>query len=97
MSRHLALIRQRRQLLLARVAVQRLAAAQLVETWRMPLAVLNVAMTTGGAVRRHPWVIAFAAALLLRAPHHRLALWATRLVTMWKLYSTVQTEWTRKS
>ena len=95
MSKRLTLIRQRRQLLLTRAAVQRLAVAQRVEAWRTPLAVLGAAVSTGHKLRRHPWVIAFAAALLLRAPHHRLALWATRLVTVWKLYRTVQTEWPR--
>jgi hypothetical protein len=95
MSKHLAFIRQRRQLLLTRVAVQRLAAVQLVESWRTPLAVLDAALTTGRKLRRHPWVIAFAVTLLLRAPHHRFALWSTRLVTLWRLYRTVQTEWPR--
>lgn len=95
MNRRLALIRQHRQLLLTRVAVQRLDVAQVLEAWRTPLAVLDTAVTAGRRLRRHPWLIAFAAALLLKAPHHRLALWATRLVTVWKLYRTAQDLWPR--
>ncbi len=95
MNRRLALIRQRRQLLLTRVAVQRLDVAQQVEAWRTPLAVLDTAVAAGRRMRRHPWVFAFAAALLLKAPHHRLALWTTRLVTVWKLYRTAQDMWPR--
>lgn len=96
MNRRLAYIRQRRQLLLTRVAVQRLTVVQLVETWRTPLAVLDMTLAARRKLRRHPWVFAFAAALLIKAPHHRLALWATRLVTAWKLYRTVQSEWPRR-
>lgn len=95
MNQRLAHIRQRRQLLLTRVAVQRLDVAQLLETWHTPLAVLDTAVAAGRRLRSHPWVLAFAAALLLKAPHHRLALWATRLVTAWKLYRTAQDMWPR--
>lgn len=96
MNQRLAHIRQRRQLLLTRVAVQRLTVVQLVEAWRTPLAVLDAALAARRKLRRHPWVFAFAAALLLKAPHHRLALWATRALTAWKLYRTVQSEWPRR-
>jgi hypothetical protein len=95
MSRRLALIRQRRQLLLTRVAVQRLAVAQQLEAWRAPLDLLDTAVATGRRLRRHPWLIAFAAALLLKAPRHGLALWATRAVTAWRLYRTAQAVWPR--
>ncbi|MCK7466902.1 MAG: hypothetical protein MZU91_01300 [Desulfosudis oleivorans] len=83
-------------MLLTRVTVQRLAAVQVVETWRTPLAVLEAALAARRKLRRHPWVLAFAAALLLKAPHHRLALWATRALTVWRLYRTVQAEWPRR-
>lgn len=96
MNRRLAHIRQRRQLLLTRVAVQRLTVVQLVEAWRTPLAALDAALAARRKLRRHPWVLAFAAALLLKAPHHRLALWTTRALTAWQLYRTVQSEWPRR-
>lgn len=95
MNKRLAVIHQRRQLLLMRVAVQRLAVVQAVDAWRAPLAVFDAALATGRKLGRHPWVIAFAAALLLSIPQYRYALWTARLVTLWKLYRTVQAEWPR--
>lgn len=90
MSARLAAIRRRRQLLLMRVAVQRLAVTRELEAWRTPLAILDAAITAGRRVRRHPWLLGFAAVLLLKAPHRQVALWATRAITAWKLYRTTQ-------
>lgn len=95
MNKRLAVIHQRRQLLLMRVAVQRLGVVQTIDAWHTPLAVFDTTVAVGRELRRHPWIIVFAAALLLRFPQHRLALWTARLVTLWKLYRTVHAEWPR--
>lgn len=95
MNARLAAIRRRRQLLLTRIAVQRLALTRQIEAWHAPLAVADSAFNAGRTLRRHPWIVAFAAALLLRAPQHRLALWATRALTAWRLYRVVRAEWSR--
>lgn len=86
MNRRIAEIHARRELLLARSAVQRDALALLVQRWRAPLELADQGTRVLHYARTHPGAILLAVvALVALAPKGALR-WARRGITLWQGY-----------
>ena len=86
MIRRLAEIRARRELLLARSAVQRDALALLVQRWRAPLALADHGLRTVRYAREHPGALLLAVAALVALSPKRAFRWARRAILFWRGY-----------
>jgi hypothetical protein len=86
-NRQLAEIRARRELLLARSAVQRDALVLLVARWRAPLEVAERGVRTVRYARAHSGVILLAAAALVALFPKRAFRWVRRAILVWRGYA----------
>ena len=84
-GRH-AEIRARRELLLARSAVQRDALALLVERWRPPLELADQGIRVVRYAREHPGAVLLAVAALAALSPKRAFRWGRRAVLFWRGY-----------
>ena len=89
MNRRLAEIRARRELLLARSAVQRDALALLAERWRAPLELADRGIRTVRYAREHPGALLLAVAALVALSPKRAFRWARRAILFWRGYQWV--------
>jgi hypothetical protein len=85
-NRRLAEIRARRELLLARSAVQRDALALLVQRWRAPLDLADRGFRVVQYAREHPGAVLLAVAALAALSPKRAFRWARRAVVFWRGY-----------
>jgi hypothetical protein len=85
-NRRLAEVRARRELLIARSAVQRDALALQVARWRAPLELADYGLQAGRYVRDHPGAILFAVAAFAALSPKRAFRWARRAVLVWRGY-----------
>jgi hypothetical protein len=83
----LAEIRARRELLLARSAVQRDALALLVARWRAPLEVADRGVRTVRYARAHPGVLLLTVAAFAALFPKRAFRWARRAILVWRGYA----------
>jgi hypothetical protein len=86
MNTTLALIRQRRRLLLIQVAEQRLEMASTLARWRLPLSVADNVINVAKAAARRPVVVVLVSILLWRLSRGRLPRWTGRLMGVWEIY-----------
>jgi hypothetical protein len=92
MSPSLDRIRQRRAVLMARAEAQRNEVARVVRPWRVPLSVADRALAVLHRLRAHPLAVTAAMVLLVWIGRNRKSPWAGRLLTLWQLYSAVQSQ-----
>jgi len=85
-SSRLAEVRARRELLLARSAVQRDTLALLVERWRAPLEVADRGVRVLRYAREHPGALLLAVAALAALSPKRAFRWARRALLVWRGY-----------
>jgi hypothetical protein len=85
-NRRLAEIRARRELLLARSAVQREALALLVQRLRAPLELADQGFRIVRYAREHPGAVLLAVAALAALSPKRAFRWARRAVLFWRGY-----------
>jgi hypothetical protein len=85
-NRRIVEIRARRELLLARSAVQRDALALLVQRWRAPLELADQSTRVLRYAREHPGAILLAVAVLVAFAPKGALRWARRAVTFWHGY-----------
>jgi len=95
MNAHLAMIAHRRELLVARAALQREALAIHTEGLRPFMWVGDGAMRIGRAARAHPVLVAVAALALWRSLRHsrRVLAWTTGAFTALELVQGVRARW----
>lgn len=93
MSARLAAILQRRASLIERADQQRGDFAAGARRWRAPLAVVDMGIAVGRAVRANPALFAGATALLLYFPKARLAIWLGRAWSAWQLFRALRAQW----
>ncbi len=86
MNRRLVEIRARRELLLARSAVQRDALALLVQRWHAPLDLADRGFRLVQYARKHPGAVLLAVAALAALSPKRAFRWARRAVVFWRGY-----------
>ena len=86
MSRPLAEIRARRELLLAKSAVQRDALALLVQRWRAPFDLADGGLRVVRYAREHPGAVLLAVAAFAALSPKRAFRWARRAVLFWRGY-----------
>ncbi len=86
MNPRLAEVRARRELLVARSAVQRDALALLVEGAHAPLEVADQGLRVLRYARAHPAVIVLAVAALVALSPKRSFRWARRATALWQGY-----------
>ena len=89
MNRRLAEIRARRELLLARSAVQRDSLALLAQRWRAPLELADQGIRTVRYAREHPGALLLAVAALVALSPKRAFGWARRAILVWRGYQWV--------
>lgn len=86
MNRRLVEIRARRELLLARSAVQRDALALLVQRWHAPLELADRGFRVVQYAREHPgWILLVVAVLVALSPKRGLR-WAGGAMAIWRGY-----------
>ena len=86
MSRQLDALRARRELLLARSAVERDALALLVQRWRAPLELADRGVRVVRYAREHPGALLAAAAVLVALAPKRALRWAGFALSAWRGY-----------
>ena len=86
MNRRLAEIRARRELLLARSAVQRDTLALFVQRWRAPLELADQGIRVVRYAREHPGAVLLAVAAFAALSPKRAFRWARRAVLFWRGY-----------
>lgn len=86
MNRRLVEIRARRELLLARSAVQRDALALLVQRWHAPLDLADRGFRVVRYAREHPGAVLLAVAALAALSPKRAFRWARRAIVFWRGY-----------
>ena len=86
MNRRLAEIRARRELLLARSAVQRDTLALLVQRWHAPLDLADRGFRVVQYAREHPGAILLAVAVLVALSPKRALRWAGGATAIWRGY-----------
>jgi hypothetical protein len=85
-NRRLAEIRARRELLLARSAVQRDALALLVQRWHAPLDLADRGFRVVQHAREHPGAVLLAVAALAALSPKRAFRWAGPAMAIWRGY-----------
>jgi len=92
MNSRVALIRQRREALVARSAAQRAEVARIMRPWRAPLSIADRVASIVQRVRAHPLAIPLGIALLfsMGRSHSRAGIWLSRIWTLWQLFSSIQ-------
>jgi hypothetical protein len=85
-NRRLAEIHARRELLLARSAVQRDALALLVERWHTPLELADRGYRVVQYARGHPGVLLAAVAALVALAPKRALRWTGSAMAAWRAY-----------
>jgi hypothetical protein len=93
MSARLAVIIQRRDMLIALSAAQRDEFATAAQRWERPLAIADIGISVGHAVCAHPALAALSLALLPRLRKPRLAQWLGRAWGAWQLYRALSSLW----
>ena len=84
MNEKLARLAERRERLVAQAAVQRMALAQNIEPWRIPLARADQGLAALRFIRRHPALIAGGGVLVAVLRPARIWKWLRRgWVTWW--------------
>jgi hypothetical protein len=85
-NHRLAEIRTRRELLLARSAVEREALALELERWRAPLGLADRGFRVVQYLGRHPGVLVLLVAALVALSPKRALRWAGAAVAVWRGY-----------
>lgn len=88
MNQRLAEIHARRELLLARSAVQRDALALLVQRWRAPLELAGRGVRAVRYAREHPGALLLVVVLLVALSPKRALRWAGSALAIWRGYRT---------
>jgi chorismate-pyruvate lyase len=87
---YLALLRQRRELLVLRAQAQRLEVAALAQVWQRPLTLADTLLAAARSVHRFWLLYAAALALLARSRRVSLGIWIGRIWTAWEVYRALR-------
>lgn len=90
MNPRLALLRQRRELLVLRAQAQRLEVEALVQAWHRPLTFADALAAAARRLHRFWLVYALAVALLARSRRVSLGIWIGRIWTAWEIYRSLR-------
>lgn len=86
MNARIKQLRQRRELLVLRAAVQRNEASSVAAQLHERLWLADIAFSIVQAIRIQPTLAAASATLLLPKPRNKLLLWGGRLFTAWEFF-----------
>lgn len=92
MTKPLLRIAERRERIIARVALQRGMLAQNVEPWRVPLELADQGISVLRYLKRHPEGIVGVAVLLAALRPGRIATWLGRGWASWRLLQTLRSK-----
>jgi YqjK-like protein len=90
MNARLALLRQRRELLVLRARLQRLEIQAIAQDWSKPLAFADSLVAAARRARRFWLLYALALALFVRSRRMSLGIWIGRLWTAWEIYRALR-------
>lgn len=90
MNARLALLRQRRALLVLRAQAQRLEVEALVQAWHKPLTFADALVGAARRLQRFWLLYALALALLVRSRRIPLGIWIGRIWTAWEIYRSLR-------
>jgi len=85
MNDKLIQLAERRERLVAQAAAQRMALAQNIEPWRIPLALADQGLTAVRFIKSHPTWIAGGGFLLAALRPGRIGKWLRRGWVMWQI------------
>jgi len=85
MNQNLIRLAERRERLVARAAAQRMALAQSIEPWRIPLAVADQGLAALRFLKRHPAWIVGGGVLIAALRPVRVVKWLRRGWVAWQL------------
>jgi hypothetical protein len=89
MNKNLARLAERRNRLVNRAAVQRVALAQNIAPWRLPLALADQSISAWHFIKRHPrWMIGGAVLFASLGPA-RAGSWVGRGMLAWQMLDTL--------
>lgn len=86
MNTRLALIRQRREMLVLRAQAQRLQLEAIAQDWSKPLAFADTLLTAARRLNRYWLLYTLALTFFVRTRRVPLGLWIGRLWTVWEIY-----------
>lgn len=90
MSKKLAQLAARRELLVARAAEQRNTLGECVEPWRIPLARADQGLRVLRYIQAHPILIVGAGLLFAALPLGRAGKWASRGWMVWQMVNSLR-------
>lgn len=90
MNKKAILLAERRELLIAQVAVQRAGLTHAFKQWRAPLALLEYGVVTWARIRRHPLLLASVAFIMMTRRSHGMNHWLKRTWSVWQLWRAVR-------
>ena len=91
MSPRLLRITRRKQELIERAAMQRVAVGACIERWQTPSRLVDRALYAAAFLKSRPWVLAPVVAAILIARPRRIARWAGRAFVVWRGWRVAQT------
>ena len=86
MSARLALLRQRREMLVLRAQAQRLEVEAIAQGWHKPLAFADTLLGAARRLNRYWLLYTLALAFFVRTRRVPLGLWIGRIWTAWEVY-----------
>lgn len=93
MKARLAVLQQRRELLISRAAAQRSELAISTQNLQHHLRFVDMGYSLVQVMRKHPALSIASATLLLPVSRNKLFLWGSRLFTSWEVFSLVRRQW----